>query len=115
MKIKNEIETYAMHNFNIRGFVYATVGETTLLFGGSLQNSLPGQMFANTRIYLCLQSELKEGKHKQFNILHSTFHSLQNTHFPIVKLPSAVYMSDYLSEQAVLCGTRNTRPFSSTQ
>jgi len=109
------MEIHFVQGVKYRGFVYATVGATRLLFGGSLQNSLPGQMFANTRIYLCLQPEHKEGKHKQFNISHGTFHSLKNTHFPIVKLLSAVHMSDYLSEQAVLCGTRNTRPFSSTQ
>ena len=47
-------------------------------------------------------------KQKKINIIDSTFHSLGITHFSTVKLLDAVHLTDYLSEQVVLYGTRNT-------
>jgi len=107
------MEIHFVQGVKYRGFVYRHCRSNYVAVWRKDVKFITCEMFAN--IYLCLQPELKEGKHKQFNISHRTFHSLQNTHFPIVKLLSAVHMSDYLSEQAVLCGTRNTRPFSSIQ
>ena len=50
-------------------------------------------------------------KQKKINIIDSTFHSLGITHFSTVKLLDAVHLTDYLSEQVVLYGTRNTGSF----
>ena len=69
-------------------------------------------------LLICISAVNNGPKKKSTNNLtyhHSKFHRLQNTNFLIVKLLNAVHMSDYLSEQAVLCGTRKTRPFSNTQ
>jgi len=92
--------------------VYVTVGTAMLLLEG-------GAGFIS-RLTLCLYLFLPSTRTvrrnaEKFNISDSTFHSLENTHFSIVKLLEAVHMPDYLSERVVVYCTRNTRPFSNIQ